>query len=294
MGSPCVLHLFGDHEGTVAMAAAEVARLEAAYSRYRPDSLLSRMNAAAAAGETVELEGEPAALLDYAWACHRRSGGLFDITTGVLGEAWDFRSGAVPTQDRIDRLLPRVGMDKLAWERPRLSFAVAGMALDLGGIVKEYAADQVAQLCQERGVRHGLVDLGGDLRVIGPQPDGSPWRVRIRDPRDPSRSCARIEIHSGGLATSGDYERFILIGGVRHGHILNPRTGWPVHGLASASVHAPTCLLAGSLATIALLRGSEGPGWLEGLGFPALTVDGDGRASAVGAGFMIGADVLAH
>jgi thiamine biosynthesis lipoprotein ApbE len=92
----------------------------------------------------------------------------------------------------IATLLRRIGLDKVSWRRPRLTFLVSGMELDLGGVAKEYAADRAATLCRSRGVPHGLVDLGGDIAVVGPHPDGSPWRIGVRDPMGGEAAVAKL------------------------------------------------------------------------------------------------------
>ncbi len=284
MGSPCELHLHAESEarlGAVAEAAiGEIARLEARYSRYRDDSLASRINASAGDPAGLELDAETASLLDYAALAWQQSGGLFDITSGVLRRVWNLRAGRVPEPAEIEALRPLIGWEKVVWQRPRLVLPVAGMQLDFGGYVKEYAADRVAELCRERGLRHGLVDLGGDLAVVGPHPDGSPWRVGIRHPRAPEGAIASVALFAGGIATSGDYERCMVVDGKRYAHILNPKTGWPVAGLASVSVAASHCLIAGTASTIAMLKGARaGPAWLDRLGLPSLRVDAEGHLS---------------
>lgn len=282
MGSPCTLHLYAEAEAPARRLAeaimADALGIEARYSRYRADSLLSAINRAAGEGRAITVDEETAALLDYAETCWRESDGLFDVTSGLLRRAWNFQAGVLPAAGAVEALLPRVGWDKLVWRRPRLEFPVAGMELDFGGIGKEYAADRAATLCLEAGVRHGLVDFGGDLRIVGPHPDGTPWPVGIQHPRDAGARLASLALSAGALASSGDYERFIEIGGRRYSHILDPRTGWPVEGLATVSVVAPHCLIAGSACTIAMLKGREGAAWLEALGLPHLWADGRGGA----------------
>ena len=181
------------------------------------------------------MDEETAGLLDYAWACYLKSEGLLDISSGILRRAWDFKVGTLPEQEAIDALLPKVGLNKAAWKNPVLRFPVPGMELDFGGIGKEYAADRAAAVCVAQGVRHGLVDLGGDITVIGPHPNGDPWRIGIQHPGRPGAVMANVEISQGALASSGDYERCITFDGRRYGHILDPRTGWPVRGLSSVS-----------------------------------------------------------
>ncbi len=283
MGSPCELRLYGP-PGRVARAAEsalrEVRRLEAKYSRFRDDSLTAAIHASAGTGSGIEVDPETASLLDYAAAAWRESGGRFDITSGVLRRAWDWKSGRLPAAGQIAALLPLIGFDKLRWERPRLWLPRAGMELDFGGFVKEYAADRAAGCCREAGVARGLVDLGGDLAAIGPHPDGSAWRVGVRDPRRPERALAQVELRSGAIASSGDYERGMWVDGVRYSHILDPRTGWPARGPAAVSVVAPHCLVAGTATTVAMLHPpAAARRFLRGLGLPHLCVLPDGSVT---------------
>lgn len=277
MGTACELMLYADDQGAAKAVMADVQRLEGKYSRYRDDSYLSRINREAENGGSIEVDEETAHLLDYAATCHAQSNGLFDISSGLLRRAWNFREPRLPDPALLQKLLGRVGWQRLEWQAPRLSFPQAGMELDLGGVVKEYAADRAATLCRERGVEHGLVNLGGDIHVIGPHPDGSPWRVGIKDPRDPEQVLRMLNLYHGALASSGDYARCFTLDGRRYGHILNPRTGWPVQGLAAVSVLADYCVVAGSAATIGMLQEEEGKAWLWGLGLPHLWVDVGGH-----------------
>lgn len=282
MGSPCVLHLYassrGDAEKGFERCRAELERLEAKYTRFRANSLTTRINATAGSQRGIEVDDETASLLDYADTAHRESGGLFDISSGVLRRAWDFRSGKLPTQETVDRWVRCVGWHKIRWKRPHLVLPIEQMQLDFGGIVKEYAADRLAELSRSLGFQHGLIDLGGDLAVVGTHPGGHPWIVGVRDPRDGARAVARIKVFAGGVATSGDYERGMFVDGVRYGHLLDPRTGWPVAGPASVTVLASHCVVAGSAATIAALSGESGArSWLTRVGLPYLGIDQDGR-----------------
>ena len=283
MGSPCEFQLWATDRASAKRvaeaAAAEVGRLEQKYSRYREDSLASRINRSAGSACGVVVDEETAALLDFAATAHHESGGRFDPTSGVLRRVWDFHSGELPNAKEIQETLRLVGWSKIRWERPHLSLPVVGMELDWGGFVKEYAADRVAELCRTLGIESGLVDLGGDLAVIGPHPDGSPWLVGIRNPRDPEQAMARIAVSSGGLATSGDYERFMVVDGERYSHLLDPRTGESFRaGPASVSAKADHCLIAGVTTTIAMLHEqSECEAFLSRVGVSHLGVDKNGR-----------------
>jgi thiamine biosynthesis lipoprotein len=259
-----------------AAAIEEVLRIEDKYSRYRADSIVSRINAAAG-GEPVPLDPETRSLLAYAAACFRESGGLFDATSGVLRRAWRFDAARVPDAGDLADVVRLIGWDRVEWDDNRIRLPMPGMELDFGGFGKEYAADRAALKLREAGIASGLVNLAGDVAVMGPQPDGTPWRVGIRHPRKPDTLIATLPVYSGGLATSGDYERYVEVDGVRHCHVLDPRTGQSAHGFQSVTVHAPSCLVAGSATTIAMLKGREaGLAWLRTLGFAHFCVLDDG------------------
>ncbi len=280
MGSPCSVQLYARSPKKAKHAAQnvinDVERLERIYSRYRHDSFLSEINRVAAVAGQIAVDDETAGLLDYAATCYQQSDGLFDITSGILRQAWDFKSGNLPTKQAIETLLKRVGWQKLDWQRPILSFSMPGMEIDFGGVVKEYAVDRAAALCWEQGIKHGIINLGGDIKVIGPHPDGSPWKVSIRHPRKPGAVLRTLLLDSGALASSGDYERCITLEGVRYGHVLNPKTGWPVRYMAAVSVVGDFCVVAGSASTIGMLKAQQGPQWLQELGLPHLWVNVDG------------------
>lgn len=277
MGTPCEIQLYGAVESKVSQIAeaviADVHRLEAAYSRYREDSFLSEINRVAATGRSIKVDSETVGLLDYADVCYNASDGLFDITSGILRRAWNFKSNQLPSEQIIQPLLDRVGWHKVNWSAPHLEFPAAGMEIDLGGVVKEYATDRAAAICWERGVRNGMVNLGGDIKIIGPHIDESPWRIGIRHPRQPETLLHTLDLYSGALASSGDYERCITIDGIRYGHVLNPRTGWPVRRMAAVSVVGDFCVVAGSASTIGMLKDEQAADWLTILGLPHLWVN---------------------
>ena len=282
MGCPCELVLEARSEAkalTAARAAdTEVHRLDAKYSHYRDDSLIGDFARAADAGATLDVDEETAHLLDFAASLHLQSEGRFDISAGPLIRLWDPQRGRVPSDREIEAALAHCGWQRVSWKRPRLHFSVPGMRLDLGGVVKEYAADRAAKICRDHGIAHGVVDLGGDLTLVGPHPDGAPWRVGIKAPRAPGAAAAEIDLAHGALATSGDYERVMIVDGRRYSHIVDPRNGVPVESFASVSVIADSCLVAGAASTLAMLFGLErGAAWLRELGLPHLTIDAQGH-----------------
>lgn len=282
MGSPCDIQLYAKTQAQAQHIAksviSDVQRLEACYSRYRSGSLLSKINQLAAIGGRISVNEETTSLLNYAATCYEQSNGLFDISSGVLRRAWRFSSNSLPDPQQIETLLDKVGWHKLHWSPPVLEFPISGMELDFGGIVKEYAVDRAAALCWQAGVRHGVINLGGDIKVIGPRADGSAWRIGIRHPRNKETVLQTILLHEGALASSGDYERCMVVDGVSYGHVLNPLTGWPVRYMAAVSVLADFCVIAGSASTIAMLKEDSGSLWLKELGLPHLWVNVHGEA----------------
>ncbi|MBD9361083.1 FAD:protein FMN transferase [Methylomonas fluvii] len=282
MGTQCEIQLIArEHKQAKRIAdivTADVQRLEGLYSRYKPDSLLSSINQVAAKGGRITVDEETAGLLNYAATCYQQSDGLFDITSGILRQAWRFESGQLPDEQLIKTLLKKVGWHKLRWQAPLLEFPLAGMELDFGGIVKEYAVDRAAVIAWNAGARHGFINLGGDIKLIGPRPDGAAWHVGIHHPRQKQTLASTLALHSGAVASSGDYERCIIVNGQRYGHILNPKTGWPVRHLASVSVIGEFCVVAGSASTIAMLKEEQGPSWLEQLALPYLWIDVHGNS----------------
>ena len=281
MASPCEVRLAGLPRALAIahaeIAIAEVRRIEHKYSRYRPDSIVSRINAAAGSGEAVEIDTETSQLLDFVAQLHALSGGRFDITSGVLRRAWDFRSARVPTPYVLAKAVAQIGWPRVQRTAGTVALPEVGMELDFGGFGKEYAADRAAAVLMDVGVTQGYVNLGGDMRVIGPQPDGSPWAVGIQDPRRAGQVIATIPVSSGALATSGDYERFFEHKGRRYCHILNPHTGYPVAHWQSVSVLAPLSITAGSCTTIAMLKAADGAAFLAQTGLMYLTIDAHGQ-----------------
>ncbi|SER18730.1 thiamine biosynthesis lipoprotein [Solimonas aquatica] len=264
-------------QDAIAAGIAEARRIEYKYSRYRSDSIVSRINAAAGSGARIEVDEETAGLLDFAAQLHVQSEGRFDISSGVLRRVWNFREPRLPAAGEIAALLPLVGWQQVQWLRPHIALPRAGMELDFGGFGKEYAADRVATVLQDAGARGGYVNLGGDIRVLGPDAEGQPWRFGIQHPRRAEEVIAVLALAQGALATSGDYERYFEIDGRRYCHLLDPRSGWPVQDYQSISVLAPLCLVAGALSSIAMLSGAQAPAFLQSQHAAFLAVDQAGR-----------------
>ena len=279
MASACELVLAVDDEpeaqAMAAAAIAEVQRIEAKYSRYQPESIVSRINAAAG-GQAVACDEETWSLLSYADSLYQSSDGLFDITSGVLRRAWNFYDHRLPASADLEALRQLIGWRRVEREGQAVRLPEAGMELDFGGFGKEYAADRAGAVLAAKGLHHGYVNLAGDMRMLGPKPDGSPWMIGIQDPRDKTAILATIPVDRGGLATSGDYERFFELDGKRYCHILDPRSGQPVTHWRTVSVVAPLAVVAGNCATIAMLKQADGLAFLEACGMNYLAVDQSG------------------
>jgi thiamine biosynthesis lipoprotein len=274
MASPCEV-LMDTEDPLLAghlagIARKEALRIEHKLSRYRDDNIIYKINHAQ--GAPVQVDEETAHMLDYAAQCYQLSDGMFDITSGVLREAWKFDgSDRIPTPARVKKILSRIGWQKVHWQSPEIRMP-ANMQIDLGGIGKEYSVDRTAQLLREAANINCLVNFGGDIATTGPRRNGRGWMVGIETPdTDTNTAPATVngrtkvyELQQGALATSGDARRYLFKDGIRYSHILDPRTGWPVQGAPrSVTVISGTCTEAGILATLAMLHGAQAEAFLD-------------------------------
>jgi FAD:protein FMN transferase len=230
---------------------------EAKYSRFRPDSLISRINAAAGS-EWVDVDAEMETLLRLCDTLHFMTQGVLDPTALPLIRLWNYKAEnpRVPSADEIAAARAFVGWKKVQRAPGKIFLPERGMALDFGGFGKEYAVDFVAQIAIERGIPSALVDFGHDLRAIGRPPGRPAWHIGLEDPQKPGTPAGSIGLVDKGVASSGDYIRCFVVGGKRYGHIIDSRTGWPVaNGCAQATVIAGSCLQAGVLSTTAFVLG---------------------------------------
>jgi thiamine biosynthesis lipoprotein len=240
------------------LALEEVERIEKKYSRYRKGNIVDEINSSP--GKRITVDDETAAILDFADQCYAMSEGLFDITTGILRKIWQFEGSEATLQaEELARLRTRMGWDKVSWKRPTLELP-SGFEIDLGGICKEYAADKILALLRQRHPISTLVNLGGDIAAAGTRL----WSVGIEDFRHPGQVAKTVHIRQGGIATSGTTKRFVKVKGETYGHILNPKTGWPVKNAPeSVTVAAKTCTEAGFWSTLAVLHGEDAEAFLK-------------------------------
>ncbi len=251
------------HEDAAAAGAAidaviaEMHRIDALMSTYKPESQLSQVNREAAAGP-VKVDPELARLVARALEFSAMSGGAFDITYASVGYLYDYRAGRHPSDAEIAAALPAIDWRHVAVDLPAstIRFLKPGVRIDLGGIAKGHAVDSCIALLQARGIRNATVTAGGDSRILGDR-RGRPWIVGIRHPDDRERVIARIPIEDAAISTSGDYERFFDEDGVRYHHIIDPKTGKSPHGVRSVTIIAPTSTLAEGLTKSVFIMGPE-------------------------------------
>jgi thiamine biosynthesis lipoprotein len=265
MASPCEVLLQTSNKDLASklaeLAFSEALRIEKKYSRYRDDNIMWQINNSA--GNPVSIDTETYQLLVFAQQCYELSSGLFDITSGVLRKAWRFDgTDNIPSDEAVQALLPCLGWEQVKFNTQMISVP-ANMELDFGGFGKEYAVDRCLLNLSEHANIPVLVNFGGDIACNGALfPDAS-WTVGIESLAAQEGSVAQqsdkvIVIKSGALATSGDSRRYLLRDGVRYGHVLNPKTGYPIVGAPrSITVAAQSCIHAGLVATLALLQGPE-------------------------------------
>lgn len=237
-----------------------MADFEAKYSRFLPDSLISRINRNAGI-DWVEIDPETQQIFALCDQAHFIARGVFDPTALPLIQLWNWKASppVVPDEDAIATAMKLVGWRKLRRAAGKVMLPAAGMSLDLGGVGKEFAVDRVAQLAVEHGITSALVDFGQDVFTLGSPFDGRvAWHVGLEDPKQPGKCWAGVAVKNQAVATSGDYVRRFELNGKRYGHILDIRTGRPVaNGCRAVSVIAPSCTLAGILSTAAFVLGPE-------------------------------------
>ena len=236
-----------------------VAGFEARYSRFIADSMIGRINAAAGQ-HWVEVDAETDALFNLCQEMIFFTRGVFDPTALPLIRLWNWKANppVIPEPAAIRRAKELVGWTRVQRRPGAIFLPREGMSLDLGGIGKEYAVDRVLTLALQRGLENVLVDFGADVRVHGRPPEKPAWHVGLENPQHPGQCWTGAAVTNHAVATSGDYLRHFLHQGRRYGHIVDPRTGYPVNnGTLSVSVIAPHCTVAGILSTTIFVLGAK-------------------------------------
>jgi thiamine biosynthesis lipoprotein len=251
--------LASEHAAWVAHARAaldEIDRIEAQLSVFRDTSAICEVNRRAAS-EAVEIDPSFFCLLNLCASLYRATGGAFDITSTPLSRCWGFlqRVGCLPSLEAIDAARSAVGFDGVLLDESARSvrFTRAGVELNLGAIGKGYALDRAAAGLRNAGVHHALLSAGqSSLLAL----DGG-WPIDVVSPRVAEGPLARVWLRNAALGTSGAGEQFVIVGGTRYGHVIDPRTGWPATGVLSASVVASSAATADALSTAFLIGGVD-------------------------------------
>jgi len=283
MGTAIRVQLWSDDkvagEAAIDAVMEEMHRIDREMSPYKPESELSKINREAA-DHPVPISAEMFDILSRSIEFSKLSGGAFDITFSSVGYMYDYRRHVKPTDSEIQKALPGINYRHLLLDKDKqtIRFARHGVRIDLGGIGKGYAVDNCIAILKKRGITHALVTAGGDSRVLGDH-EGRPWMVGIRDPRRKDNVVAVIPLINSAISTSGDYERFFEVNGVRYHHILNPKTGRSAMGVHSASVIGPDATTTDGLTKPVFILGPEkGLQLIESIpGVDAVIIDDKGR-----------------
>lgn len=243
----------------MALVTNTLVEFESKFSLFKPDSEIARLNAAA--GKTpLTMSEDTLELLELSRHYGELSGGAFDVTVGPLMRRWGFNGGTIPnnplTAEELAPVLKKIGYRHIILSENTALLDIKGAEIDLGGIAKGYAVDVCCHRLTGSGIVNALINLGGNIRCLGaPRADAS-WNIAVRDPFHPERNLGVLRLTSGqAVATSGNYERFVKIGRHRYAHILDPRTGRPVEGMAGVTVVSPSAAEADALSTTLFVQG---------------------------------------
>ncbi|GER94682.1 FAD:protein FMN transferase [Dissulfurispira thermophila] len=260
----------------------EMDRLARLLNFYSEDSEISMINRNAG-NKPVKVSPETLEIIDKAIYTSQNTEGAFDITVGPVVKLWDFKNKAMPDEKLIKAKLKLVGYKNIVVDKEKsmIFLKTKGSQIDLGGIIKGYAADKAVDVLRKNGIQSGIVAIAGDIKVFGKKPDGGFWNIGIQNPRqksDRDEIIATIGLSDTGISTSGDYERFFIKDGKRYHHLLNPKTGYPAYGCQSATVITKEAALTDAFATgIFILGPQKGMDALKRLGFDGVIIDKDGK-----------------
>jgi FAD:protein FMN transferase len=251
LGTYVVISVDGENvQPAISAAFEEVRRIDALMSLHRPDSELAKLNT-----RQIDVVSEDLyKVLAKAREISELTEGSFDITIRPVADLWGFiwKEYRLPTAEELEIVLPKVDYRLVQLDPARRSvrFLRDGVSIDLGAIAKGYAVDCAIEKLRSMGITNAMVRAGGDLRVMGK------WRVQIEDPEKHGRRT-KLRLKDAAISTSGNYENYFVVAGRRYSHILNPRTGMPVEGVAACTVIAPTCMESDALATALFVHGPE-------------------------------------
>ena len=263
LGTVCTITVYQQpRRGLLERAFARIGEIDARMGNDRPRSDVDPIGAAAGAAR-VKVPPDTFALIETAVRYSRLTAGAFDISVGPLVALWGIGQGGarVPSPEEIARARSLCGYERIELDATASTVRLpeAGMRLDLGGIAKGYAADEVSAILADGGIRSAIIDLGGNIVVIGSRPAGGKWRIGVQDPRKTrGEYLGIVEVADATVVTSGVYERYFEKDGVRYHHILDPATGAPARtGLLGVSIVARRSTDADALSTGVFVLGLE-------------------------------------
>lgn len=242
-------------------AFAEVNRIEHVMTDYSESSEIGTINRKAGA-DTVSVSDEVVSLLQASLSFSQQSAGAFDVSIGAIVKAWDFLSSEpeVPSRSKIRMVLRLTGFKNVMVEGTKVFLTEKGMRLDLGGIAKGYAVDRAVEILKRNGVKHAIVDIGGNLGVWWEGTrgvDSTVAEILVRHPRKDGKYFGSLKVGTAGVSTSGDYQRYFFHDGVRYHHIIDPATGYPARDVVSVTIIANDALNADALSTLVFVLGRE-------------------------------------
>ena len=288
MGTVVEITLVGSDDARLNAAAEaafdEIKRLEGLMSHYKDDSDVAKVNRTAGK-EAVTISKETMDVIDASLKVSQITNGTFDITMGVLGKVWHFTKDdrgemTVPSRAEVEKLLPLIDYRQIIIDKKNNTAKLAkqGMRINLGGIAKGYITGKAVEMLKRHGIKKGIVHAGGDMAVFS-ESDNAPWLIGVQDPRNKDKISGTLKVANAAIATSGDYERFLIKDGTRYHHIMDPSTGFPANKCRGVTIVAKDSTLADALSTAVFVMGpDDGMKLIETLpDVDGLIIDADGK-----------------
>lgn len=246
-------------EQAIEKSIAEIKRIEALLTTFSDDSQTNQINQNAGI-KPVKVDKEVYALIERAQRISKLTQGAFDLSYGSLDKSfWNFdqKMTQLPSAEQALKAVGLIDYRNIVLEEGTVFLRDKGMRIGFGGIGKGYAADRAKQVLQEEGFENGVVNASGDMNAWGVREDGQSWKVGISNPDSPQEIMAEFDLQNAAVATSGNYEKFVWIDGVKYSHTIHPKTGFPIRGIKSVTVFAPFAELADALTTPIAVMGVE-------------------------------------
>lgn len=246
-------------EERIAEAIGEIRRIEKLFTTFDPESQVNLVNKNAGK-KPVKVDKEVYDLIERSKKISAITQGAFDITYGSIDKSlWNFDTSmtSLPDQRTAKQLVRLINYRNVILDKERCTVFLKekGMRIGFGGIGKGYAAERAKRLLQEQGVESGIVNAAGDLTTWGTQPSGKPWTIGIADPNSSRHLFSYLDITNTSIATSGNYEKYVIIDGKKYSHTIDPKTGLPVRGIKSVTIICPNAEIADAMATPVMIMG---------------------------------------